>query len=298
MIIVKPVPVLADNLDNSNVAEDEYPTWEAGTYEPGDRVIYEHRIYEALATTTDQPDEGAAELPASWVFVSATNRFKMFDITVGQGTANDETIEVVVTPPVVCNAVVLFNVKGNSVQLVVRDSGDYLVYDRTIDILDYDNIDSYYDYFFSDFSSDGQSEIAFLDVPGYSQASFELLIDGGSGVASCGEMIIGRLESLAVTNFGTSVGIKDYSVKEVDQFGNLTVVQRPFSKRAEYDVTVESNNVGRVSRFLSDIRAMPVVYIGDMDRSETIILGYYREFNIIISNPSISQCALTVEGLI
>jgi hypothetical protein len=298
MIIVKPVPVLAANLVASNVAEDDHDVWEAGEYVAGNRVIYQNRIYEALTTTSEQPDEGAEAQPPSWVFVSATNRFKMFDITVGQGTSNDETIDVSVNPPVVCNAAVLFNVKGNRVKLVVRDSGDYLVYDRTIDIIDFSNIASYYDYFFADFSSDGQSEIAFLDVPGYFDATFEVLIDGGSGIASCGEMIIGRMEALAVTNFGTSVGIKDYSVKEVDQFGNLKVVQRPFSKRAEYDVTVETNSVGRVSRFFSSIRAMPVVYVGDMERSETIILGYYREFNIIISSPSISECTLTVEGLI
>jgi hypothetical protein len=298
MLIVKPQLITSANLDSSNVAEDDYPAWEAGPYTTGQRVVYLNKIWEALSNTSDQPDVGAAAIPPTWVFVSATNRFKMFDITVGQGTVNTGSIEVVISPPIICNAVVLFNVAASSAQLIVRDNSDYVVYDTTVDLVDFTNITSYFDYFFAEFLGDGQGEVAFLDIPAYSDATFELIIDAGTGEASCGEMIIGRLDSLGVTNFGTSVSIRDYSIKDIDQFGNINVVERPFSKRAEYDVTVETTDVGRVSRYLSNVRTTPVVYIGDPERSETIIFGYYRDFNIVLSSPSISECAITVEGLV
>lgn len=299
MIIIKPVTVTPSNLTSSNVAETDFPAWTAGTYTLGTRRIYEHKIYEVIATsTTDRPDIGAAALSPTWLFVSATNRFKMFDISVGSGTSNASTIDVRITPAVVCNSVVLFEVDGSSAQLIVRDAGSTIVYNQTISLADFSAVNSYFNYFFSPVEETGASEVAFLNIPNYSGASFQLIVDAGGGVAQCGEMIIGQKTALAVTNFGTSVGIKDYSVKNIDDFGNVSIIQRAYSKRADYDVTVETTDVSAFTRFLASVRTTPVVYIGDEARSETIVLGYYRDFSIVLSGPSISECSLSVEGLI
>lgn len=299
MIIIKPVEVTPSTLTATNVAETDYPLWTAGTYVTGDRRIYDHKIYEVIATsTTDRPDIGAAALSPTWLFVSATNRFKMFDVSVGSGTVNSGTIDVKITPTTVCNSVVLFEVDGSSAQLIVRDVGNTIVYNETRSLADFSAINSYFNYYFAPITETGASEVAFLDIPNYSGASFQLIVDAGAGTASCGEMIIGQQTSLAVTNFGTSVGIKDYSVKNIDDFGNVTITQRAYSKRADYDVTLETTDVSAFTRFLASVRTTPVVYIGDEDRSETIVLGYYRDFSIVLSGPSISQCSLSVEGLI
>lgn len=299
MIIIKPVTVTASNLTATNVAETDYPAWTAGTYTLGTRRIYDHKIWEVIASsTTDRPDVGAAAPAPTWLFVSATNRYKMFDISVGSGTTNSSAIDVTITPGSVCNSVVLFDVDGSSAQLTVRNSGGTIVYDETRSLADFSAITGYYNYFFSPITETGASEVAFLDIPNYSGASFQLVIDAGAGTASCGEMIIGQQTALAVTNFGTSVGIKDYSVKNIDDFGNITIVQRAYSKRADYDVTLETSDVSAFTRFLASVRTTPVVYIGDENRSETIVLGYYRDFSIVLSGPSISECSLSVEGLI
>lgn len=299
MIIIKPAAVTASTLTASNVAETDYAAWTAGTYTVGTRRIYEHKIYEVVATsTTDRPDIGAAAIPATWLYVSATNRYKMFDITVGSGTVNSESIDVTITPTTVCNSVVLFDVDGATAQLIVRDASDEIVYDQTISLTDYTALNSYFNYYFLPIAESGLSELAFIDIPNYSNATFQLIIDAGDGTAMCGEMIIGQKSVLAVTNFGTSIGIKDYSVKTIDDFGNVTITARPYSKRADYDVTVETKEVGPFSKFLASIRSTPAVYIGDPERGETIVLGYYRDFSVVLSNPSISECSLSVEGLI
>lgn len=299
MIIIKPTNVDASTLTTSNVAETDYPAWTAGTYVLGDRRIYDHKIYEVVASsTTDRPDTGAAAVPATWLFISATNRYKMFDISVGSGTVNSGSIDVTVTPSTVCNSVVLFDVDGASAQLIVRTAGGTIVYDQTISLADYSGITGYFNYYFLPILETGATEVAFIDIPNYSGASFQLIIDAGIGDASCGEMIIGQKSVLAVTNFGTSVGIKDYSVKNIDDFGNITITTRAYSKRADYDVTVETSQVGQFNKFLASVRSTPAVYIGDPDRSETIVLGYYRDFSVVLSNPSISECSLSVEGLI
>ena len=299
MIIIKPSAVTASTLTASNVAETDYPAWTAGTYTVGTRRIYDHKIYEVVATsTTDQPDIGAAAIPATWLFVSATNRYKMFDISVGSGTVNSGTINVTITPATVCNSVVLFDVDGATAQLIVRTSGGTIVYNQTVSLADYSALNGYFNYYFLPVVETGASELAFIDIPNYSGASFQLIIDAGGGNATCGEMIIGQKSALAVTNFGTSVGIKDYSVKTIDDFGNVTITARPYSKRADYDVTVETAQVSQFTKFLASIRSTPAVYIGDPLRGETIVLGYYRDFSVVLSNPSISECSMSVEGLI
>ena len=299
MIIIKPVAVTASTLTASNVAETDYPAWTAGTYTIGNRRIYDHKIYEVVAaSTTDQPNTGASAIPATWIFVSATNRYKMFDISVGSGTTNAGSINITITPTTVCNSVVLFNVDGATAQLIVRTSGGTIVYNQTVSLADYSELTSYYNYYFLPIAETGATELAFLDIPNYSGASFQLIIDAGGGTATCGEMIIGQKSALAVTNFGTSVGIKDYSVKTIDDFGNVTITTRPYSKRADYDVTVETTQVSQFTKFLASIRSTPAVYIGDELRGETIVLGYYRDFSVVLSNPSISECSLSVEGLI
>ena len=222
----------------------------------------------------------------------------MFDISVGSATTNSGSIDVTITPSTVCNSVVLFDVDGATAQLIVRTSGGTIVYDETISLTDYSGLTSYFSYYFLPIAETGATELAFIDIPNYSGASFQLIIDAGGGTATCGEMIIGQKSALAVTNFGTSVGIKDYSVKTIDDFGNVTITPRAYSKRADYDVTVETTQVGQFNKFLASIRSTPAVYIGDPNRSETIVLGYYRDFSVVLSNPSISECSLSVEGLI
>jgi hypothetical protein len=110
-------------------------------------------------------------------------------------------------------------------------------------------------------------------------------------------IVFGRTTNIGVSNFGTSVSIMDYSRKERDEFGRPIIVERNFTKQVSYDVTCETSSVGRVQRILASIRALPCVWIGDEDRPETVVFGYYNDFNIVLSTPSLSDCSIDVEGL-
>ncbi|HFL2185791.1 TPA: hypothetical protein ACG3DQ_000770 [Pseudomonas putida] len=98
--------------------------------------------------------------------------------------------------------------------------------------------------------------------------------------------------------YGTSVGITDYSRKERDTFGNMGIVERGYSKRADFDVIVQTSTVSQVQRLLSKYRAKPLVWIGEASFQSTILYGYYKEFNLVISGPTVSDCSISVEGLI
>lgn len=296
MKIISSVPVTPARLIASNVPETDAPAWSAGSYTAGQQVIFNHRVYEALSTTTAQPDVGAVAVPPSWIDLGADNRYRMFDVIVGSLTERTGTIEVTIRPGVLVNALAFFGLVGGTLNVVVTDPVDGEVYNRTEILQDNSGIVDWYAYFFDPIIQ--RTDLVLLDLPSYGSADIEITVDAGAGPAACGEAVIGYRQNLGVSNFGTSVSILDYSRKNRDDFGNATVVERNFSKRAEYDVTVETKLVSMVQRALAAIRATPSVFIGDEGREETIVFGFYRQFNIVLSNPSISDCTIEVEGLV
>lgn len=297
MIIIQPVPVTAAMLTTSNVPETEYPAWTAGTYSLGTRRIFNHRIYEVIvATTTAQPDVGAAATPPSWLDTGATNRFKMFDQVINTQTVRAGNVTVTITPSAIINAAAFFGLSGNSITLTLTDPIDGVVFNETHSLQDNTLIIDWYPYFFEDIAF--SPDMVFLDLPAYGSAVMTVTVNGGAGDAKVGEVIIGKQRTLGVSNFGTSVSIIDYSVKSTDAFGNTVITQRAYSKRADYDVTVETGGIAAVQKALADIRTTPTVFIGDAARSETVVYGFYKQFNIVLSTPTLSDCSLEVEGLV
>jgi hypothetical protein len=295
MRIIKPVEITPAILTSSNVPENDYPAWTAGTYAQGDRRIYQHRIYEVLAeTTTDSPTAGVGKSPPTWLDLGATNRWRMFDDKVGSLTERAGSIAVDLQPGAVINSVALFNLLGRSATVTFTDPSEGVVYQRTVSLVDA-GVSNWYEWFFSPIGR--QTDFVLLDLPAYGGASLSVTVENNTETAACGHLVMGRQADIGVALYGTSVGITDYSRKESDAFGNSVVIQRAFSKRAEFDVMVETPAVSAVQRLLASIRAQPVVWIGAEGYESTFLFGYYRDFQISISGPTVSDATITVEGL-
>jgi len=89
-----------------------------------------------------------------------------------------------------------------------------------------------------------------------------------------------------------------YSRKDTDDFGNFFIVERAYSKRAEFDLRLDTARVATVQRLLASLRTRPVVWIGEASYEATLVFGFFKDFSISISGPSISDGTLTVEGLV
>lgn len=295
MRIIKPVDVTPAILMSSNVPEDDYPAWTAGSYTQGDRRIYENRIYEVLAeTTADSPTVGITKSPPTWLNVGATNRWRMFDEKVSSLTEQAGSVAVELQPGAVINSVALFNLRGREATVTLTDPVDGIVYQRTVTLVDA-GVTNWHDWFFAPIGR--QTDFVLLDLPAYGTATLSVTIDNASDTAAVGHMVMGRQAEIGVAVYGTGVGITDYSRKSTDDFGNAIVVQRAFSKRAEFDVAIDTAQVAHVQRLLASIRTLPVVWIGEASYEATVLFGYYRDFSISISGPSVSDATITVEGL-
>lgn len=301
MKIIPPLTVTDTELTSTNVAITE-TEWTAGTYNLGDQRYVDTTLYEVVAdpSTTDEPTAGVLADPPSWIEVGEINRFKMFDFLVGDATEQTGgDIDVTIRFNQLVNAVTLFEVVGNTVQVIVTDtssSPDVEVYNTTKTLSDNSMVTDWYSYFFSPIVRD--TEVAFLDLPSYFDVDVRVIVDAGSSDTSVGELALGRQITLGETLQDFTFGIEDFSRKERDSFGRFTIVERRFAKLANFDIFMRNNQINSAFRALADQRAKPTVYIGDQNKPETIIIGFYRDFSTLRTGPSTSEMSLEIEGLV
>lgn len=296
MKVIKSVTTTNDILTFSNIDEDEYPMWVSGqAYVTSNRVIYNHKIYEAIVnvTSTTPPDLDQAK----WLFIDDTNRYRMFNNVVSDKSSRMGGIHFTLTPNQVVTGLSLIGVSATFVRVVVTDPVLGAIFDETKTLMDISNILSYFDYFYSPLSS-AQSSVAFLNLPTAPTGYIDVYIDSGDNIVEVSEVIYGNYTLVGRTNYGTAIGIKSFSRKETDEFGNITVIKRRNSKYCDYDVDIENIRLSAVQKFFSEIDSVPCLFIGNEELEETIVYGFYSDFKATISYPQISKCTLKVEGLV
>jgi hypothetical protein len=292
--IIRPIKTICDHIVSSNVPLVEPLYSAATTYSKGNRVVNDPCgavAYESLANANTGQ---SLTDPAWWLPIGSSNYYAMFDDKNGTQTTNPDSIEIEVTFGTLVNSVALINVEANKGHFEAWNEVNQKVLDITIDLRDYSSID-YYQYFFD--------EITFLDryisfeVPTMVSGRGKLTLTNTGGIAKLGGLIYGNQFVIGKTLWGVSLGIRDFSTKETDIFGNYIVVPRSFQDKVEADVFIEANKIGNVRKVLSQYRTAPVVWAADTDYDVTITYGYYRDFSIVLSNPLGADCSIQIEGL-
>lgn len=298
MRVIKSVETTDSILTYSNIPEDEYPEWVSGTsYTALDKVIYEHKIYERIVTGSGTTTPDLDQI--NWLDSGYTNRYRMFDNIISSVSSRVGGIEFTLTPNQVINGIALLNVNASTVRVVMTDPIEGVVYDRTKELRSSSNVIDYFSYFFAPLINLGDLNTAiFLDLPNRPTATTTVYISSGTGLVEVGEVVYGIQYVVGRTNYGTAIGIKSYSRKEVDEFGKVTVIKRKNSKYADYDIDIDNVNLASVQRLFADIDSVPCVFIGNTEMEELIVFGFYSDFKATISFPTVSKCTLRVEGLI
>ena len=138
----------------------------------------------------------------------------------------------------------------------------------------------------------------FLDLPAYEGATLSVAISSyDSSDARCGVLCAENLKNIGYAEYGAKIGTIDYSVREVDDFGNYNILERKKVKSATFPVAIETNRVADVQKLLDSLSTIPTVYIGDDAMEATIVIGYFRTWDINISSPTISEMEIEIEGV-
>jgi hypothetical protein len=306
----------------TNVPENDETEWDSTTtYADGDVVMVTdagvHKRYESLqgSNTDNYPPDNLTGSPAYWLELGSTNRWAMFDDTVGAATVSSETfsestyavdtvegtaagIAVQIAPQQPVNYIAAFNLSGAYVDLIVDDADGNTLYSQRRSLTSELSEADWYAYFFEPYVQINDT-VAFNDVPTISAGDIYFSVQKTSGGdAECGVLAMGVQKDLGIAVYGTRIGITDFSKKERDTFGNFQIIERGFAKEMTAQVSVPFNRVSQVQRTLAEGRAKPAVYEASDAVGATIVYGFFTDFEITISTPSLCDATIDIEGLV
>lgn len=304
MKIIRPVTIDDTVFQSSTVPEADQTEWVSGTtYQAGNLVMVTttangaatatHKIYSSVHSNAG--NDPTVDTGTNWTEVSSTNRWKMFDAVVQDQTVKATSINTVLQSPTVVNSLALLNVDGTTVVVTVTDSVEGVVYNETFNLTSYSGIQDWYSYFFEPIVR--KDTLALTDLPPYANASISVTVNSGAD-AKVGALVIGQFADLGLSQHGASISIIDYSTKTTDAQGRVTITEGPYADKMDVDVVLDTSQIGQANTTLSSLRTTPSVWIAEDNNDDLVIYGYYREFDIILSNPTISRISLEIEGLV
>lgn len=266
----------------------------ATTYALGDVVISTttHHEYESLAASNVG---NALTDSTKWLDLGANNRWRMFDQSNSSLTESRDGIDITAEITGRCDSVAVLNCVATQIQIIASTVGDGEVYNRTFPMVSDSGINDWYEYFFEPIVRRG--DLIVTDLPNYSDMTVQVIIGEPGGLSSVGTLVIGQGRDLGVTLYGADIGIQDYSRKVADEFGNYTIVERAFAKRATFTVVIDNAKVDAIAALLASYRATAVVYAGADDFASTYIYGFYKSYSIKIAYVTKSILSIDIEGL-
>ena len=301
MKVIIPMTITSSMLTASNVPETDYAEYSAGTsYAIGNRVIVvvTHKIYESLiaGNTGNYPPTDVLLTPPHWLEISATNKWKAFDSGVSTQTSQSESITYQITAGRIFDSLAFINMDAAQINVVLTDPSFGEVYNQTVSLMTTTVID-WYSYFFSGIVVQ-TTDYVFSNLPPYLDAVLDITITYQGSTAKAGVIVLGFETYIGKTQYMPSIGIKDYSVKDVDDFGNATFIPGAYSKKMTCDVNIPYDMVDQIVKLLSMYTATPIVYIGTELYSSMIIYGKFNDFSVVIPHLTFSECSIEIEGLI
>ncbi len=291
--VIRPLSIGPAQLVSSDVLEDDYTAWVAGTYAVDTWVRHNHKVWQALKETTKEP--GVAGSEYDWNDGGATNRWKLTDKKVGSQTVRTGGMVYEFQVNGFVDSIAVLNIIADSVRITMTDPVEGVVFQQEAVTLDA-GVANWWQYFFKPIRR--RKDVIIDGLPPYAGVVIKVeLITGPTTDARLGDLVLGSRFDIGYARWGSSVGIRDFTQKSEDDYGNLQAVEGAWSKRPEFDLIIDTNRVDYVMEELALLRAIPCVYIGHRRHTMTIAYGYYRELMTVLANPSTSDCVLTIEAL-
>lgn len=299
LTVVRPEAITPAMLVSANVPENDYPEWSSGTaYAKDQRVIIaaQHKVYQSLTDANTGNSPTSTALPARWIEVGPTNRWKAFDKSVSSQTAQAGSISYRLKPGRAVTYLAALNLKGATrMRVRVVDPTYGTVYDKTISLARLPASAGWWSWFFGERRAPTQS--LFNDMPSFPAADVLIDLEGNAELA-VGVIVLGQARSFSMgVRMGARVGIQDYSRKERNEFGDVVLVERAFAKRASFSMLLRAAEVDAFCEFLTSVRATPCLWIGSGRYESTTVYGFYKSFDIVISYFNYSDSELELEGL-
>ncbi|MBX3482548.1 hypothetical protein [Phenylobacterium sp.] len=289
-------------LTASTATDEPLPAWgdsPSGDYDIGRQVITPstHQVWESAvdnnATDPLAPGPGHEE---DWLLVGYTNRYRMYDQSPQSQTTMADSLAVTHQPGAYIKALALLEVDAATVTVQQHTEVTNELYSRTFDMISDVGIYDYDEYFFAPVGR--RTDLYVNDLKPYAEASLTVIFESAAGEdVSCGVLKFGREIVIGNTQYGGRVGIEDYSVKQVDEFGQATILERAFNRTGDYTLILTPAQVDPAYTNLGAIRATPVVFVADPDYGACLLYGFLKDFAVEFAGPTHAYANISIKGL-
>lgn len=260
-------------IDTSNPDESTAVLWVSGTYNQGDRVVYRDIIYQCSASpsTTDRPDIGEQKDPKTWVIVSSTNRWKMFDMNSGidSPTTRPDYIETIISVGSSADMIAIHGLSGGDLNIQVIADGAVTEYE--IPIISNYGIDTFWDWFYKDRVSITQTTQEIMAPPG---SLVRILATGDSGSIQIGKVVIGDIETVGITLESLPIENSDFSTVERNAWGVAIIRPGRIVDVKKYSCVIDSQRTAYLNELFKKLGRTPTSWIGLDGVDATILFGF------------------------
>ena len=247
-----------------------------------------NKVFESLQASNTGHTPRLASSAAWWQDMGVTNKYKMFDGSVTSQSKAD-LIEVTLTINSAVDTLVLLNISGIICQAIFTDTTSGVVHSQTYDLTLTGVTPEEY-----------ATDLLITGVTGFNSGTIYFNIyKGASPPSMCaiGACLVGLSSTPGTTLSGTTLGIQDFSVIEENEFGDIDVTPRTFSKHASFAVAVPNTSVDRFFRILTELRAGKNLFIGDTSITSTVIYGFPSDWSMTQTDQPTTTLNIDVKGL-
>jgi hypothetical protein len=231
-----------------------------------------------------------------WARADSTNRWRMHDSSVSSQTTNTTSIVNVYDGCGIVDTVALLNCKFATARIQVVDGGAGTVYDQTHTATVDTSLLATYGWP-TDVTTYKKDMIIEGLPTGYTNCTITITLTDTGNTVACGSIFFGKALDFGVTLVGATTAIQDYSVKQTDDFGNYTILERAYSDTVNFQCVATKTMSDVIKAKLSDYRVTPVVYYGSATYSNTAVFGFYKDFQINYSYKNHISVNIEIQGL-
>jgi hypothetical protein len=276
--------------------------WTATDFSEDQYVLYDgdNSVYRANAAVIATDVPGDSE---KWTFIAKNNPYRLIDGVLGSATQADGGFTMSIDGfTKVLSSVACFNVRGvEKVILRVTEDGDDIFEDE-VEMQDNSMVMDEWDYFFllpREFRS-----FAFHDLPATVTGVYHLEFQSSS-TAVVGELIMTNIQTVGTAIMGCGFDNADLSRVQYDEdFGAIKgIIRRPNRNIFSYDVRIDSlsgHSVENSRNILEDIgKSTLCFWAATTDIHDKLLAyGFYDRFSVVIPSVPVSDCSITVNGVI
>lgn len=298
--LYRSIGVTADVITSliSTDVENVYDDWDISTaYVFGDIVVWGLKQWTAAQDGTGIEPPSGDKSSLYWTFTGYANKYRMFDGSTTSQTEQDGGFTVTISANNV-NSISFFRLRADSVEITMTSPVSGVVYSETFDTnLNTQYVTNEWEYCFLPFADDEATrDFSIIDLPPFYDAEIEVKFNSLT-TAKVGMMSYGTVRDIGWCDMGTSSTFTDYSMKEDNDYGDVTIVERAYASEVDFQITLPRELGKTFLNIITSNRATPSVYIGDIDLEETLIYGFPSDYTSVISNLETTTGQLTITGL-